>query len=173
MARSRVSAEFAQPPKPRPRQRAKDKDRSPRVRSVEDPAAAALRAMRMHIELGEVEAALAVYNKSSRSQSGWQPPERDWRDLIEAILDQSLWDEAVRVMRDYVRKLDEPSPRVRLKLAQILIQKLGRPVQAIRVLGQVPEGSLPDSLEAMRRQLVRQAEAMQEEGPLELEEEQG
>src|SRR5439155_24854882 len=129
------------------------------------------RASRKHREIGEVKAALAVYTKSSSSLAGWQPPEPDWRDLIEGLVDQSLWNDAVRVMRDYVGKLPEPSPRVRLKLAQILIQKLDRPLQALKVLDQVPEGSLPDALEAMRSQLARRAEAMQEEGPLELEDE--
>ena len=74
------------------------------------------------------------------------------------------------MMRDYVRNQPEPSPRIRLKLAQILIQKLGRPVQGLRILGQFPDGSLPASLETIRRQLARQAEAIQEDGPLELEE---
>jgi hypothetical protein len=73
-------------------------------------------------------------------------------------------------MRDYIRELAEPSPRVHLKLAQILIQKQGRPQQALKILGQIPEGSLPEKLEAMRGQLVRHAEAMRDEGPLELDE---
>ena len=62
--------------------------------------------------------------------------------------------------------LEQPSPRVRLKLAQVLVQNLGRPMQALKVLGQIPEGSLPEKLETMRRQLARRAEAMREEGPL-------
>ncbi len=74
-------------------------------------------------------------------------------------------------MRDYVSQQAEPSPRVRLKLAQILIQKLDRPLQGLKVLGQLPEGSLPETLDSIRRQLARQAAAMQEEGPLELEDE--
>ena len=163
-----VAVEFAPPPKKKARPAEKDRT-SPR--SVEDPSAAALRAMRQHLELGEVEVALAVYRKSSRSASRWQPPERDWRDLIEALLEQSLWENAAQVMRDYVRNQPEPSPRIRLKLAQVLIQKLGRPLQGLRLLGQFPDGCLPESLETIRCQLVRQAEAMQEDGPLELEDE--
>jgi membrane associated rhomboid family serine protease len=169
ITRRRVSAEFAYPAQARTQR--KQKDRSPPARTIEDASAAVLRAMRQHLELGEAEAALAVYQKARRSLAGWHPPERDWRDLIEAVLDQNQWDDAVLVMRDYVRNLPEPSPRVRLKLAQILIQKLARPFQALKVLDQIPEGSLPDALEAIRRQLARQAQAIQEEGPLELEDE--
>ena len=45
-------------------------------------------------------------------------------------------------MRDYCRKSHEPSPRVGLKLAQILIQKLDRPVQGLKVLAQIPASFL-------------------------------
>jgi membrane associated rhomboid family serine protease len=167
-AKRPVAVEYAPPPKKKSKRGEKDRSAA---RSVEDPSAAVLRAMRHHLELVEVEAALAVYRKSSRSVSRWQPPERDWRDLIEALLAEKLWEDAAQVMRDYVRKQAEPSPRIRLKLAQILIQKLGRPLQGVRLLGQIPEGSLPESLETIRGQLARQAEAMQEDGPLELEDE--
>jgi membrane associated rhomboid family serine protease len=140
------------------------------ARSLEDPSAVALRALRGHLELGETEVALAVYQKARRSRMGWRPPEREWRDLIEALLEHQSWDDAVLVMRDYLRELPEPSPRVHLKLAQILIQKHGRPQQALKVLGRIPEGSLPENLETMRAQLARHAEALREEGPLELDE---
>src|SRR5262249_12012005 len=114
--------------------------------------------------------ALAVYHKARRRPMGWQPPEGDWRDLIEALLELQLWEDAVVVMGDYLREHAEPSPRVRLKLAQILIHKLGRPQQGLTILAQVPAGSLPASLETIRMQLTRRAEAMREEGPLELDE---
>ena len=170
-ARRLVSVEFAPPAKAKKKRAAKGK--APRVRSVEDPSAAALRAMRLHIELGEIEAAVAVYKKSSRSLPDWQPRESDWIDLIEAILDQNDWNEAVLVMRDYCRKTAEPSPRVALKLAQILIQKLDRPMQGLKVLAQIPAASLPESLKLTHRQLAHQAEQMRddEDGTLELQDE--
>src|SRR5262249_35219685 len=147
-ARPRVSTEFA-PRAPTRSKRRKDRGRAPQVRSIEDAAAAALRVMRQHLELGEVEAALAGHPKASRSLPGWKPPEPDWRTLIEALLDQGFWNDAVLVMRDYVLKLSDPSPRVRLKLAQILIQKLNRPLQALKVLDQLADGSLPASLDSI------------------------
>lgn len=162
-----VAVEFAPLPRKKPKRGEKSRSSSG---SVEDPSAAALRTIRQHLEIGEVEVALALYRKLSRSAARWHPPERDWRDLIEALLGRDLWEDAAQVMRDYVRNQPEPSPRIRLKLAQILIQRLGRPVQGLRILGQFPEGSLPESLETIRRQLARQAEAIQEDGPLELEE---
>ncbi len=165
-----VSVEYATSTKANAKSKRRGKG-GPTVRSVEDPSAAALRAMRQHLELGDVEVALAAYRKSSRGASAWQPPDRDWRDLIEALLEQNLWDDAAQVMRDYVRKQANPSPRVRLKLGQLLIQRLGRPLQGLRLLQEFPEGSLPENLDEIRRKLVRQAEAMQEDAALELDDE--
>ena len=166
-SKRRMSSEYGRPEKGRPKK--KDKGRGGAA-SPEDHSSAALRALRHQLELGETEVALAVYRKARGSSMGWQPPEREWRDLIEALLQHQFWDDAVLVMRDYLRELPEPSPRVRLKLAQVLIQKHGRPQQALKVLDRIPEGSLPEKLEAMRSQLARHAEAMREEGPLELDE---
>ena len=141
------------------------------VTSMEDAGAAALRTLRLHLELGEVEAALAVYQKSSRLQSAWQPDESAWVELIQGLLGLNAWGDAARVMRDYVAALRESRPRVRLKLAQVLIQKLSRPQQGLTVLSGVPEGILPASLEPVRRKLIQEAEHMREEGDLELRDE--
>jgi membrane associated rhomboid family serine protease len=171
-ARSRavlVSAEYRR--KNEPKRKPKARKGEAQVTSVEDARAVALRTMRLHLELGEVEAALAVYTKSTRALAGWQPAEPDWLDLIKAVLDQNAWADAVSVMRDYVERAPQPSSRVRLKLAQVLIQKLARPLQGLRVLDQVPPASLPESLEATRRKLVQEAEHMREEGDLELQDE--
>jgi membrane associated rhomboid family serine protease len=164
-----VSAEFRR--KTDSKRKRKGKKAGPKVTSIEDAGAVALRAMRLHLELAEVEAALAVYNKSSRTLAAWQPAESDWRDLIQALLDLKAWGDATSVMRDYVQRSAEPSPRIRLKLAQVLIQKHSRPLQALTILSQIPEGSLPESLDATRRKLVQEAEHMREEGDLELQDE--
>ena len=58
---------------------------------------------------------------------------------------------------------------MRVKLAQILIRDFQRPVAALRVLEEIPPGSLPADLEAARARLAREAQQMLEEGVLELE----
>jgi membrane associated rhomboid family serine protease len=163
-----VSSEYR--PADKPRAKKKDAAEANGVRSVEDRAAARLRTLRQHLKTGEAEAALAVYLKARRSPAGWQPPQLEWRSLLELLLEIEAWEDAVVVMRDYLRELPEPAPRVRLKLAQVLIQKMERPAQGLKVLGQIPAGSLPENLEAVRIRLVRRAEALREEGTLELDE---
>jgi membrane associated rhomboid family serine protease len=163
-----VSSEFR--PKEKRKSRRSDRSESGGLELAEDRSAALLRSMRHHLEVREPEAALAVYHKARRANPAWQPPEADWRTLIEGLLGLQLWDDSVVVMRDYLHGMQQPSPRIRLKLAQVLVQNVGRPMQAIKVLGQIPEGSLPEKLETMRRQLALRAEAMRDEGPLELDE---
>jgi membrane associated rhomboid family serine protease len=139
--------------------------------AFEDPSAAAVRRLRGHFELGEVEAALGLYQDTRRRRRDWRPPDSDWLDLIKSLIDQQAWDDAVTVMTDYLKEAENPSPRIRLKLAQFLVQKQQRPARALRVLGEIPEGSLPESLDSIHRQLVAQAGRMREEGALELEDE--
>lgn len=163
-----VSSEYRER-EPKTRRRGRKSASSP-PEPEEDRGARLSRLLRQHLDQREPEAALAVYHKARRSVDGWQPNEPDWRDLVEAALAAQLWEAAVVVMRDYIRGAPTPSPRVRLKLAQVLVQNLGKPAQALKVLGLIPEGSLPEKLETIRRQLQRKAEAVREEGPLEIDE---
>jgi len=165
----RVSVEFDRPAGAKKKRKAKGVES--RVKSVEDASAAALRRMRLHLELGEVEAALAVYKKSSVAFANWGLQESDWLELVQAVLDQNRWGDAASVMLDYLRRTAEPAPRVRLKLAQVLLQKLARPLQALKVLNEIPERALPKRLEPMRRQLVQEAERRLDDGDLELQDE--
>ena len=139
----------------------------------EDPEGARLRRFRGHLELDEIEAALGVYRRARRKAPPWQPPAPDRRELIRALLEAESWDDAIEVMEDYVREVDNPAPRVRLKLAQLLIHRQARPARALKILQAIASGSLPAPLEPVRAELVREAQAMIEEGVLELEDEVG
>ena len=77
--------------------------------------------------------------------------------------------DSIRLMRDHCRYYPAASTKVRLKLVQILIRDRQRPTAALRVLAEIPPGSLPPDLEKARQQLARQAARMQAEGVLELE----
>jgi membrane associated rhomboid family serine protease len=173
VARRYVSVGSASATKSKLRSRTKTQAGARPVKSIVDPATEALRTFRQHLDFGEVEAALAVYKKASKSRPDWQLAEADCRDLVKALVEQHSWEDAAGVMRDHLRSAFEPSPRIRLKLAQILIQKLARPLQALKILEEVPEGTLPESLEVIRGQLVREATAIceDEDGPLEFQDE--
>jgi membrane associated rhomboid family serine protease len=166
---TRARRRTAPAPAPAPRKKAKRVQETEAPKSMEDRAAAALRRLRGHLDAGEFEAAFASYDKSVRTIPGWQPTGPDWLDLIKALNEAKLWPASVSVMEDYLRRVPDPSPRVRLKLAQILIREQQRPAHALRVLAEIREQDLPPSLAPLREQLTRQAEQMREEGVLELE----
>lgn len=138
--------------------------------SPEDRAAAAVRKVRGMIDRGEIDGALSVYDKSARSIVRW-PPQPELYAMIKALHAQKAEAASVRLMRDHGKYHPDAreSPKVRLKLAQVLMRDLNRPGEALRNLEAIPEGELPDELEAARRKLSRKARQMQEEGVLELE----
>ena len=103
----RVAVEFDRPAGARKKRPAKGA--ASRVKSVEDAPAAASRRMRLHLELGEVEAALAVFKKSSRVFPKWELQESDWLDLVQAVLDENRWGDAATVMLEYVRRTVQPA----------------------------------------------------------------
>jgi hypothetical protein len=131
----------------------------------------ALRALRGHLELGEIEAALGVYRKFREQIAGWRPPPREWVDLIKGLLEQNAWEGAIAVMQHYEKEVEAPSSRIRLRLAQLLVQKQERPARALKVLAQIPLGSLPAQLESIREQVAKDAQEMLDEGVVELEDE--
>jgi len=154
------------------RSEAPAKAKAPRAATAsapgEDPRDAATRRLRRHLDAGEPVAAYSAYDKALRTVAGWQPSGPDWLALIKALLDARESRPAVSVMEDYLRRSDAPAPRVRLKLAQVLIRDQQRPAHALRVLSGFDGAPLPEPLDLTRRQLTNEAERLREEGVLEL-----
>jgi hypothetical protein len=92
-------------------------------------------------------------------------------ELIKALHKQELWAPSISVMKEYLERAPDAAPRVRLRLAQILMIHQEQPSRALEVLGGLPAGSLTPDLEKNRAQLVRHAKKMIAEGVLEVDEE--
>ncbi len=137
--------------------------------STEEKAAAAVNKVRELVEMGDFDSALAAFDKSARTLPGW-PSEPELLSLIKAMHAQRAFAASVSWMSVYCRRFPERAQRMRLKLAQVLLRDRQRPAHALRVLSEIPEGALPEDLEPIRRQLLRQANQMVEDGVLELEE---
>ena len=131
-----------------------------------------MRKIRSLIEAGNAAAALDLYQATAKTLYQW-PSQPDLYAMIKEFQARGAEVESVRLMRDHCRHYPEDSPKVRLKLAQVLIRNAQRPVAALRTLQEISAGSLPADLERARRKLVLQAERMREEGVIEVEEEDG
>jgi membrane associated rhomboid family serine protease len=136
----------------------------------QERAALAVGRVQKQIDKGNFAAALSAYDKAARTLVAW-PAQTDLYTLIKSMHAQKAEAESIRMMRDYCRYYPEAAatPKIRLKLAQVLIRDRQRPTAALRVLAEVPSGALAGDLEKARQQLTRQAKKMQEEGVLELE----
>jgi membrane associated rhomboid family serine protease len=165
-------ARFRQRIAPKPEEVApmkfKKSKKAPSPKSME--AAAQEASLNFHRALREEgpDAAFITYNRAVRSVAGWHPGPTDWHELIRVLVNAKLWRPAITVMEDYLRRAHDPSPRVRLTLAQVLVGEPQRPAHALRVLADLPEDSLPDDLKKQRRRTVKKAEQMIEEGVYEL-----
>ena len=136
--------------------------------SLEDAAQDATTRFRHALREEGPDAAFVSYNRAVRTVAGWHPGPTDWHELIRILVNAKLWRPAITVMEDYIRRANDPSPRVRLTLAQVLVREPQRPAHALRVLAELPEDSLPDDLKKQRRKIVAKAEHMIEEGVYEL-----
>jgi len=136
--------------------------------SPEERASEAVLRIRSLINEGDVSGALAAYDKAARTLFNW-PSQPDLYELIKALHARGAEPDSVRLMRDHCRYYSANSLKMRVKLAQILIRDFQRPVAALRVLEEIPPGSLPADLESARAKLARKAQQMLEDGVLELE----
>jgi hypothetical protein len=134
----------------------------------EDPDVVALRTLRAHLDADETEAAMGFYRSLRRKRPSWRPPDPERVDLVKALAAAGQWEDAAGVMQAYLDESRLPSPKIRLKLAEILIRRLDRPVAGLRVLERVSVSDLPANLAEGRLKLEAMARRLQDEGTLEL-----
>jgi len=113
------------------------------------------------------ELALAEHRRMSNLSADWRLPEDILRQLAAACVKQQMFDDATLLMRDYLRQYIEYATPIRLKLAEVLIRRQQRPLQASRVLAKIPKDSLTPERSRYLRQLDQFARDMIEQGTLE------
>src|SRR5438309_1488013 len=100
--------------------------------------------------------------------AGWKPPEEDQIQLIAGLRKAQHWDDAVQTMVEYLKTPQSRAPFVRLALAQVLVEQLGRPRQALKVLARLDPKALPASHQATFTRLKQRAQQAAEEDPFEI-----
>ncbi len=96
-----------------------------------------LNKIRALVGVGRAQEAYEFYRQKAVALDDWQLPEPDLRNLISAFHKQALWSESIPAMAELLRNSSRDVTNVRLKLAQILVQKEHRPAQAWNVLSKV------------------------------------
>lgn len=143
---------------------AKAKKRKPDVKKIaeerqhrEARLVAAETHYRQHLEHGRPGAALIIHQKMSALNDGWRLEQSQLLALIQALHKQQLWSDSILPMVEYLRTAPDGAPRVRLKLAQILIVEAKRPGRALSVLEKIAPGTLTPEQEKTRRNLETHA----------------
>ncbi|MDR3637998.1 MAG: rhomboid family intramembrane serine protease [Isosphaeraceae bacterium] len=131
-------------------------------------ADAAHQHLRQRLTAGDAAGAYSAYIQARDAVPGWSPEPKDWLLLMKVMADAAMSRDLVRVMEHYVATVRNADPRVRLKLAHILLRDHDRPAHALTVLEGLDSGPLPTSLDDTRDRLVATARRRMEEGVLEL-----
>lgn len=125
-------------------------------------------ALKHAIGAGDGAGAARFYRKQRDAHSDWKLDEADLMVLVKFLHQQKLMSESIFPMVDYIRQFPDRAVRMRLKLADILTTVDPRPARALQVLAKIPTASLPAELQVAHAKLMKRAEKMQQEGDLEL-----
>lgn len=87
--------------------------------------------------------------------------------VIAAMHKVGMWDQSLPLIRDLMERVPQQEPAMRIRLAQILVAKQGRPKQAMAVLKKLP-AQLPEKLATSRQALLAEAQKQIREGAVEL-----
>lgn len=96
--------------------------------------------------------------------ANWSLPDAEFLMIIKQLCDQKLWDDATLALGEYLQTPRSKQDQVRLKLASILLDHLGRPSQCASVLAKVDKNQLNEREKAISRQLTAKANKMKEDG---------
>jgi len=126
--------------------------------------------LRQLLRDGNGTVALALHEKQTRAEPGWQLDEAELLALLDALGKQQQTVRGMPLLVEYLRRFTARETPVRLKLAQLLLQE-GRPTQALRVLQKLSDEPLEAKFEGLRKKLTAEADHQREVGAVELESE--
>jgi hypothetical protein len=124
---------------------------------------------RSYLAANEPAAALAVHRRGKlQFRDKWAIGEPEHVQLIGGLRTAQKWEDAVQVMVEYLKTQTQRAAVVRLALAQVLVERLKRPGQALRVLAQLDSPMLPPAQQATLQKLRTRAQNEAEEDPYEV-----
>lgn len=124
--------------------------------------------VRRYVADSQPRAALEALHALRQQRADFNLPESELVALIRALERDEAWEQCVPMLVEYLRRFPEKAVRARLNLAQILIQRLERPAQALRVLAKLPPTGLPEPLDQARQKLIKVAQRQRDAGSIEL-----
>jgi hypothetical protein len=122
-----------------------------------------------YLAAGEGKAALAVHRRGQKQfAQQWQLSEDEQIQLITLLRKGQDWEDAVQLMVEYLKTPQPRETMVRAALAQILVERLNRPGQGLKVLNSLDLSSLGDKQRAACEALRQKAQRLVEDNPYEV-----
>jgi membrane associated rhomboid family serine protease len=124
---------------------------------------------RSYLAANEPAAALAVHRRGKLQFGGkWDIANDEHIQLISGLRKAQKWDDAAQTMVEYLKTRTERAPLIRLALAQLLVEHLKRPGQALRVLARLDSSTLSPAQQATLTKIRARAQQAAEEDPYEV-----
>lgn len=123
---------------------------------------------RQHLTANQPLAAAAAYRHAHNRFPDWRLPDEDYLAMLTLLRTLRLYDQAVPLMVDYLRNYTQRTVAVRLALAQLLIDNLQRPGQALRVLAKLNGHALDATQQRVLEALEAKATHAYDEDPYEV-----
>lgn len=123
---------------------------------------------RRHLAENQPLAALAAHRRAKQRFADWRLPEHDFLQLIALLRKVHLHNQAAPTMVEYLRTYSERTVAVRLALAQVLVDRLQRPGQALAVLAKLDVMPLDATQRQVFQTLYAKAQAAFERDPYEV-----
>ena len=118
---------------------------------------------------GNAEEAHQLYVNSSQRLGHWDLPEALLLGLIAGLDRGKRYDAMLPMMTDYTDRFPNGSVLVRLKLAQLPLEREKRPAKALRILDAVNPAELTERMQLTHAKLRAQAERLATDESTELE----
>jgi membrane associated rhomboid family serine protease len=132
---------------------------------------AARATFRKYVRAGNPQAAIKLLQKLDEQDQPLVLDRSELAALIAALHKKRFWQDSAPLMAEYLERFEEKADTVRLKLAQICVIELDRPLRALELLKGIDATSLSHECKRLYQQLIARAKKMQAEGTLELDDE--
>lgn len=137
--------------------------------NVQNRKQAAVLHIQKLLQEGQPVPAFALYQKMTAAAGDLGLSAPVLMQLGKGLLDAKQTSDCITAWLAYLKVETGPALKLRLKLAQLLLDYAARPASALEVLAGIPTGPLPPDLAKYQQQLTAKANAQLEDAELELE----
>lgn len=124
--------------------------------------------VRQYVEAGHYEMALKRFAVIKKSDDSFRWPQEMLHKVVEGLCKKKNWTSAVPAMLTYAKDFPKSRAKMRLTAAQIMVQHLEQPSEAIDLLKSLSKSELSESEKNLAIRVHKVAKKMIRDGTLEI-----